>query len=426
MRLVIERSEGMRGAVRIPPSKSHTMRAAIFAMLARGESRIQRPLSSPDSDACLRACEMFGATVARDAGEWRIMGTDGSPRTPPEPIDVGNSGIALRFLCAIAAGCSGQTTITGDESVRKNRPMEPTVQMINDLGGMARCALGNGRAPVIVSGPLRGGETHIDGSDSQHVSAALIASLLAKEQVDIRVRNPGELPWVEMTLTWLRRFGLAYSREGYSRYTLPGKQRIEAFTIRIPGDVSSAAFPLAAGLLTRGARITLEGMEADETQGDSALFDILKGMGAAIREGSGETTVESSELTGREIDVGACIDAVPILAVIGCAAHGTTTLTNAAVARKKESDRLAAMAAELGKMGGAIDAGPATLRIRKSRLRGAAVHAHGDHRVALALCVAGMLADGTTVIDGAECIAKTFADFPERMRTLGAHIRREG
>jgi len=424
IKILAEKSENLSGRVNVPPSKSHTLRAVIFGTIASGKTIIRNPLISPDAKACVKACRLFGAKIDNsDDKEWIVEGTGGKLNVPEEVIDVGNSGIALRLISGIASNYNGSVEITGDESICSNRPMEQVIKAINDLGGYAASKRGNGYAPLVIKGPIKGGFTEIKGDDSQPVSACMFASLLCKEDVEIKVNDAGEKPWIGMNLFWFDKLGLKYKHKDYEHYWFKGKQKVKGFNTRIPGDFSSSAFPLAAGVMVPGSKIELNGLDMNDMQGDKEIVNVLKKMGAKIDVLEYKIVVENSKLKGIEIDVNNFIDAVPILAVIGCYADGKTTIKNAGVARKKESDRLNVMVKELRKMGAKIKEFEDSIVVEKSKLHGAEVDAHKDHRVALALAVAGMIAEGKTVIKGAECIEKTYGSFPDDMKVTGAKVQ---
>lgn len=421
IKILVEKSENLSGKVNVPASKSHTLRAVIFGAIASGRSTIRNPLISPDAKACVKACRLLGAEINdSDDKEWDVKGTGGELKVPEKAIDAGNSGITLRLISGIASNCNGSVEITGDESIRSNRPMEQVIKAINDLGGYADSIRGNGYAPLIIKGPIKGGVTEIRGEDSQPVSACIFASLLCKGDVEIKVVDAGEKPWIGMNFSWFDRLGLKYRHEDYGHYWLTGKQEIKGFNAVIPGDFSSAAFPLAAGVMVPGSRIELNGLDMNDAQGDKEIVNVLKRMGARIDVFEGKIVVEASKLNGIEIDVNDFIDAVPVLAVVGCYADGKTIIKNAGAARKKESDRLNAMVKELNKMGARIKEFEDSIVVEKSELYGAEVDAHNDHRVALALAVAGMTAEGKTAIKGAECIEKTYGSFPNELNAVGA------
>ncbi len=423
MKLEINKTESLQGKIEIPASKSHTLRALIFATIAKGKSIIKNPLNSPDADVCAKACQLLGAKISRKGKNWKLEGTAGNLKTPKEEINVGNSGITLRFITGVASNCKGKLLITGDASIQSNRPMQTMIEALNKLGAKASSLKNNGYAPISVQGPLKGGFTTVEGHDSQPVSGLLIGSLLAEKDTEIKVVNAGEKPWVGMTLHWFDMLGLKYVNKDYEYYKIPAKQEIKPFTKHVPWDFSSAAFPLAAAIITPNSKLELLGLDMTDCQGDKELVNVLKMMGANIEIKKESITIKSSSLKGIEIDINDFIDAVPILAVIGCFAEGKTIIKNAGIARHKESNRLSAMESELKKMGAKIKQTSDGLIIEKSELKGAVVESYNDHRIAMALAIAGLAAKGTTIVKNTDCIAKTFGNFSETMRRTGAKIR---
>jgi 3-phosphoshikimate 1-carboxyvinyltransferase len=418
------RPSHLQGNITIPASKSHTLRAILFANMAHGRSVIRHYLPSPDTQAMLRACEALGARIEATEEQLTIVGVNGKPSTPVHSIDAGNSGQVLRFVAAVAALSSGYTMLSGDESIRTLRPIQPLLDGLTRLGVFAESALGNGLAPVIVRGPLQGGHTHLDGADSQPVSALLIAAAFASQPTVIEVSNPGEKPWIDLTLDWLRRLGIVYQREDYSRYTVSGNAAYPGFEYTVPGDFSSCAFPLVAALVT-GSHLILDNLDMQDVQGDKELVTILQEMGAKIVIDAGKRALQvypSPALVGKSLDVNQYIDALPILAVLACFASGETTLTGAAIARQKESDRISAMTQGLRAMGADIDELEDGLRIRPAPLTGTLVSSFSDHRIAMALAIAGLAAHGETLIDHTNCVAKSYPDFLTAMQQLGANI----
>jgi len=365
---------------------------------------------------------LLGATVNDDGEDWLIDGVAGAPQPAAEPIDVGNSGTTLYITCVTAALAKGTTRLTGDEQIRA-RPIGPLLQAVNDLGGVAQSELGNACAPVTVTGPLSGGRTSIECPTSQYLTALLINCPLAGGDTQIGVPLLNERPYVHMTLDWLDRQGIEYQAEGLERFDIPGGQRYRAFSRQIPADFSSATFFMCAAALT-GSEVTLTGLDMADPQGDKAVADMLRQMGAQIDVEGLEMTVRGGALQGCELDLNATPDALPAMAAIACFAEGETVLGNVPQARLKETDRLAVMAAELAKMGANVEELPDGLIVRESRLHGACVDGHGDHRVVMALAVAGMGATGETVVSTAESVAVTFPDFVGLMQRLGAALEK--
>ena len=399
-------------SLRVPPSKSHTMRALIFALMAQGTSVVRGALASPDTEAMLAAIKQLGARVKQCSGYVEIEGTGGAFAQPDAVIDAGNSGQVLRFVGALVALSPHHTVLTGDASVRNRRPVVPLLDGLSQLGAHASAMRETGHAPIAIQGPIAPGRVVIDGADSQPVSALLMATSFLPGPTEIEVRNPGETSWVGLTLHWLKRFGILIEHENYTHYKVPGGATIAPFECTVPGDFSSAAYPLIAALITR-SELTLQGLDFSDAQGDKHLIEILQAMGddIAIDAQEHSVTVRPSKLCGCKIDVNPVIDALPILAVVGCFAEGKTELTGAAVARLKESDRIHTIATELKKMGAHIEERDEGLLIENSPLVGAELFSHHDHRIALSLAVAALGAKGTNTIEEIDCIAKSYPTF---------------
>lgn len=426
MNLVVSPSTRLHGSIQIPPNKSHSFRALIMAALAEGTSRLLSPAVSNDWMRGIEALEMFGAEVNPRADKvWEVVGMGGKLHTPDDTIDCGNSGIILRFFMAMAACCEGYTVLTGDHSLRHFRLCQPLIDAINALGAWAVSTKGDGHAPVVVRGRLRGGHAEIDGMDSQPVSALLIASALADAPTDLVVHRPGEKPWVGMTLDWLRRCGVEFSNENFEHYRIRGRGRWNAFEAKIPLDWSAALYPIVAAVLTPDSEVRVPGMDWADSQGDKAVLDVLRQMGADIRIEGDTVIARSSQLQGQTIDCNDFIDQFMLLAVVGALAEGETVLTNAEVCRFKECDRIAEMYHALRALGADVEERPDGLAIRKSRLHGASLDSKDDHRMVMTLTVAGLAARGQTLISNIECVKKTFPAFIEQMQMLGCDLQKQ-
>ncbi len=412
----------LSGEISASPSKSHTLRAILFASMAHGKSKITNYLNSPDTEAMVNACRQIGAKISIYQDRIEIIGVSGKPRLPDDVIDCGNSGQVLRFMGAIFALIDGYVVMTGDHSIRHNRPLNPLIEGLGGLGATCISTKKDGHAPLIIKGPIHPGETSLDGEDSQPVSALLIAAAFMNGSTKIKVRNPGEKPWVGLTLDWLHRLGIKYTGEGFDSYTVFGRGGINAFEYNVPGDFSSVAFPLAAALITK-SEIKINNIDANDSQGDKKIIDVLIKMGAQIEIFDSSIVVKScSDLHGIEIDVNDFIDAVIILAVVGCFATGQTRIFNAKIARAKECDRLHAIATELTKMGANVIEFDDGLIIKKSVLKAAEVETYNDHRMAMSLAIAALGAKGSTLVKNTECINKSYKGFYQDMQALNCKI----
>jgi len=408
----------LEGLIRPPPSKSQTLRAVLLASFCNGASQIENALDSPDTDAMIGACRRLGAKITREGRTISVEGLNRGDRKGQVKINAGNSGIVLRFGAAAASLLPFETTLYGDASLSR-RPMAPLLKALQQRGASTS---EDPLPPVTVRGMFQPGKAHILGRDSQFVSALLIAAAFTEGRSEIVVEEPGELPWAALTLDWLKRLGIKVNHENYRHYVIEGREKPPPFDYTVPADFSSAAFPVAAALTT-GSELEVAPLDFTDPQGDKELFSVLQKMGGVFEQRGRSLTVKpAGSLRGMTVDVNRMIDALPILAVIGCFAKGETRLVNGEVARTKECDRIECMAKELKKMGADIQTRRDGLIIRPSALKGAKVDSHGDHRVAMALAVAAFSAAGQTGIDGFECTAKTFPGFVSSFQAAGANI----
>lgn len=415
----------LQGEIIIPPSKSHTLRAILFASMAKGVSIIDNYLKSPDAMAMVDACISMGAKIKIDETQLKIEGISGSPKTPSSVIDVGNSGQVLRFFSAMMALQSDYAVITGDFSIRHIRPMQPLIDGLNNLGGFCVSSKNDGFAPIIIRGPVKSGKVRLKGQDSQPVSALLMLAAFLKGKTEIIVDHPGETTWIDLTLHWLDKFGVEYHNDNYERYVINGLSNVyQGFNYTVPGDFSSVLFPVAAALITH-SEISLLGIDMGDIQGDKKVIELFRSMGANIIFDSKNKKLSVGEfeaLKGIEIEANDFIDAVPILAVIGCFSKGQTIIKNSGIARHKECDRISAITKELKKMGAFIKETDDGLIVENSKLKGCEVETYHDHRMVMALSVAGMVASGKTTIKNVKSVSKSYPTFYDDMKQLGAQI----
>lgn len=420
MQFNVRRSR-ISGQVSIPASKSHTIRAVYIASLAEGTSRIRKGLHSADTASAVRVCESMGARISQNGEDFEVTGFGAHPHAPDRSVDVGNSGTSLRIGLSAAALASGTTEFTGDEQIRK-RPLKPLMDALNSLGAQTVSVNGNGMAPVRVTGPMQGGEATVDAFTSQFLTSLLISCPLAGRDSTITVLNLNEKPYVDITMWWLEKQSVTIANEpDYSSFIISGGQAYTPFDVVIPADFSSATFFVVLAAVS-GGTVTFNNLDLSDPQGDKRVLDAVEEMGAAVSEKNGCVTVQGDGLTGMEIDMNDIPDALPALAVAGCFAEGETRLVNAPQARVKETDRIAVMCRELSRMGADIQELEHGLVIRRSALAGASVSGHRDHRVVMALAVAGLNAEGETLIDTAEAVNITFPGFVRCVEACGGTI----
>jgi 3-phosphoshikimate 1-carboxyvinyltransferase len=434
-----------------------------MASLCNGISRIENPLESLDTQSCADACRVLGAEITEESGDprrWIVRGRKpgpapepagaAEPGPAPEPrrIDVGNSGTTLFLALAAAALGTAPLTFTGDKQIAR-RSAGPLLDALEALG--IRVDSNGGCTPITVRGPWRGGGVSISCPTSQYLSALLIAAPLAPRGAVSAIEVPllNEKPYVDMTLLYLKKQGLLNtgngpgisSMEAYSRFRINGGAAYTPINGPVPGDFSSAAFP-AAGAVISGGEINLQGLDPEDPQGDKVFFDHLVTMGCKVEwekpggPGGGNSwqlrVSCPGPLRGGTFDLNGAPDLLPVMAVLAASAKGETALVNVAHARIKETDRIAAMAAELGKLGVHCREKPDGLFIkgaawkekhnaeRKKPQAGArqtktppSLDGRGDHRIVMALACAalGLPARQITEIHGSEAADISYPGF---------------
>jgi 3-phosphoshikimate 1-carboxyvinyltransferase len=412
----------VNGSVRIPPSKSHSIRAVFLASLAEGTSNIRYRLHSADVDSAITACRGLGAEITENGDTLTVKGVNGHVKPIQDTIDVGNSGTTANFVLSMASLSDRPVTITADDQTRK-RPVLPLCRSLEQLGAIIEES-DNGKLPIRIRGPIRGGTADVDGATSQYLSSLLIHAPFCESSTTLRLTGLNEKPYADMTVDWLKKLGIQLERKGYQEFNIQPKQKIKGFEASIVADFSSSAFFLILAAIP-GCKVELQGLDFSDTQGDKEVVNYLKLMGADIEIGK-TIKISGRQLRGHTIDLNNTPDALPAMAVAACLAQGTTRLTNVPQARIKETDRIEVMAKELKKMGADIAEEPDGLVIHGGKpLTGTKVDGHYDHRVVMSLAIAGLAASGETIISTAEAIKITFPDFVAFMKKCGAKMEME-
>jgi 3-phosphoshikimate 1-carboxyvinyltransferase len=425
MKYIVNKSS-LVGSTRIPGNKSASARAIVLGSLADGISTVKNPLPGIDSFSIVGMMRALGAKIdTTRSDEWVFEGIANEPKVPSCVLDAGNSGTGFYLLAAISSLIDGCSIISGDYQICR-RPAQPLIDALTDLGAQVYSTRNSGTAPLVVRGPLKGGKTKLPGINSQWLSPLLIAGALSSDGITVIEDNLMERPYVDMTIGWMKLAGGITNHRDYEEFTVPGGQRYKCFTAEIPADWGSSGYPMIGAAIT-DSKVTFTGMAPNDYAGERIYPSILKQMGANVTfEDEGRTiTVEGgSELEGIEIDCSGTPDAVPILAVLGCKAKGKTVLKNVGASRLKETDRTRSIKEELTKMGGRFDETPDSLTIYHSELRGAHIDGRHDHRIVMATAIAGLIAEGESIIDDAEFVGVSFPNFYEVCRSLGASIQR--
>jgi len=417
----------LRGTVPVPGDKSLAHRALLLGALAEGTTEVANFPGGADTLSTLAAIRALGAGATRDGATVRIDGRGAALGGARVTLDCGNSGTTMRLGAGLVAGGPGVVTLDGDASLRR-RPMERVGEPLRAMG--ARVATTDGHAPVVVEGGALGAvDWTLPVASAQVKSAVLLAALRARGTT--RVREP--LPTRDHTERLLGHFGVrvACTADGVA---VEGGQPLRGASVPLPGDPSSAAFLVVAALLVGGSEVTVRDVGINPTR--TGALTILRRMGATIavadeREVAGEPwgalRVRAGDLCGTEIvpaEIPAAIDELPVLCVAAALAHGETVVRGAAELRVKESDRIAALE-QLRACGVELEtrADGLTIAGRTGRpLRGARIVTGGDHRIAMAFAVAGLVAEGGIEIDDAECVDVSFPGFFARLAELGATV----
>lgn len=427
MKIRVRPPRGLRGTVEVPGDKSISHRAALFGAIASGRTEITGFLEGEDCLHTLRAVERLGVLVTRKApGHYLVDGAGLlGLQEPDDVIDCGNSGTMARLLLGVLAGQPFWVFLTGDASMRA-RPMKRVTQPLASMGATFVGRQDAGRLPLGVRGarPLRGLSYASPVASAQVKTALLLAGLWADGPVTVTEPERSR----DHTERLLGSFGAGLSTEGRTVTLTPGAE-LRGQSVAVPGDISSAAFLLVAGTVVRDGQVTVARVGVNPTR--AGLLDALDAMGAPVvrlresvpaGEPTADLTVSSAALSGTHVGgalIPRLIDEVPALAVAACTARGATRITDAAELRVKESDRVRAIATELGRMGARITEAPDGLVIEGgARLRGAVVQSGGDHRMAMALVVAGLIADGETVVEDTACIRTSYPGFLETLNHL--------
>lgn len=410
--------------LRAPSSKSLTNRALLVAALATGTSVVQRPLVSADTAAMIRLIEALGATAAwtdQDAGDLVVHGTSGKVSGSAAEVDAGLSGTTMRFGVAAAALSSAAITISGEPPLLR-RPIGALTEALRHLGATALDDAG--LPPVTVRGPLAGGDVVVDVSgSSQFLSAVLMAAPYAARDVVATAEGEAAGAYIDMTASLMRRWGADVQTPQPGTWHVRAGGGYVARTEAVEYDASAAAhlYALAAA---SGGSVTVANAVAGTDQPDAGIIEVLAAMGCEVDAGDGSVTVRGPQrLAAVDVDLRAMPDQLPTIAVLAALADGRSSLTGAAVTRGHETDRIAAVARELNKVGIDVQERPDGLLIRGGGAAGPArLKTYDDHRLAMAFAALALGVPGL-VIEDAGCVAKTYPSFWSDLEAAGAEVR---
>jgi 3-phosphoshikimate 1-carboxyvinyltransferase len=407
--------------VAVPGDKSIGHRAVIFAGVARGTSRIYNLSGGEDNRSTVEALRNLGVKISQDGGVLSVEGKGWQGLTVPRKIiDCGNSGTTMRLLSGVLAGRPFAATLDGDASLRR-RPMQRVIEPLTLMGARIESRDGRGRAPLEIHGGRLKGIRYATPVASAQVKSAILLAGLQAEGVTV-VEEPQQSR--DHTEVMARAFGAKLEVTGGRSISVEGGRELSATDVRVPGDLSSAAFLIIAAATVPGSDLLIREVGCNPTR--SGVIDVLRRMGASIefmhrREAAGEPVADLRIVGGtlKAADIGPemaarTIDEYPILSVAAALAEGTTTISGVKELRYKESDRIAVMTEQLRRLGVRVEERDDGMTIEgRGRLEGAALKSYGDHRVAMSLAVAGLSARGGVEIDDSACADISFPGFFE-------------
>lgn len=424
MSKIIVAKSSLIGNVLCPPSKSYTHRAIFISSLAKGNSQIINPLMSRDTIASINACRAFGTKIRR-TDHGLVVSGNANLKTPDDVINVENSGTTMRFVTAISALLKkGHVIITGDDSIRK-RPMGPLLSALKQLGINSCSAPENDKAPIIVQGGgIKGNHISIDGSiSSQFISGILIAGVCTKSGISLNVTGRQvSRSYIESTINVMTKFGarVENSRD-YRKYDVSFNRYIPS-TFTIPGDFSTAALLLSAGILA-GGEVTVTNLDFSLPQGDSKILEILRKIGATISIEKKKGTVKAvgtRELDGGEFDLSDTPDLLPVVAILSLKSRNPVRIYGVSHTRYKETDRLKIIASEFRKFGANIKILPDEITIAApKKLRNAHINSYNDHRLFMSFVIASLMTE-KSIVDGVESVDVSYPSFIQDMKRIGA------
>ena len=419
--MTISPSGPLHATLRAPASKSLTNRVLLAAALAEGTSRIDSPLVSDDAAAMVDAVRALGATVTMHGEALVIVGTGGRVSAPADAVDCRLSGTTMRFVLGVAALSERDVTLTGAPPLLR-RPIGPLSAALRSLG--ARVTDTKGFPPVTAGGGLDGGTVQIDVSgSSQYASAVLLAAPYARGDVTVVASGQAADAYIVMTVDMMRRWGAVVSVDSDRRWVVSAGRGYQAREEQVEYDASAAAHLYALAVATGGA-VTVANTTAGTLQPDAQITQVLERMGASVaRDGRAVRVAGPTRPVPVAVDLTAMPDQVTTVAALAALAEGTSQITGVGVTRGHETDRLAALATELRKVGAEVDEAPDGLQITgPATLQGAALDTYDDHRLAMAFAAVAARV-GATIRD-AGCVAKTYPGFWDDAAALGLGLTR--
>lgn len=416
MKVTIQPSQ-IKGTIAAPASKSSMQRACAAALLSKGTTIIRNPGQSNDDKAALDIIQKLGATVQTHEEGLEVTSEGINPVAGE--INCGESGLSIRMFTPIASLSNKPIIITGEGSLA-SRPMDFFDSVLPQLGVSVQS--NNGKLPLTVKGPLAPKDITVDGSlSSQFLTGLLMAYGATDGSKTIKVNNLKSKPYIDLTIDVMKQFGVSVEANDDASEFKIANGNYQPATYTVEGDWSGAAFLLVAGAIS--GPVTVTGLDLNSTQADAAIVDALMSANAAIAIEAKGIRIHPTEMTGFDFDATDCPDLFPPLVALAAYCKGTSKIRGVSRLAHKESDRAVALQDEFDMMGVYIEIEDDVMVIHgNGKVKGADVHSHHDHRIAMACAVAALRAKGETVIDEAQAVKKSYPDFYEHLKRLGANV----
>ena len=405
----------VKGEVHAPSSKSMTQRAIAAALLSEGETTVINPSGCDDSLDAMNIAVALGAEIQTGSNKLIIRGAGG---LKGKNLHCGESGLAIRMFSPIAALYSEEIIMTGSGSLKK-RPMSMIEDALRQFG--VTCKSEGGFIPLTIKGPLKGGKCEIDGSvSSQLLTGLLMALPVIAADSEINVKNLKSKPYIDMTLQVLNKFGIKVQNKDYYLFTVKGNQKYRAGNFEVESDWSGGAYLLAAGAVN--GEVTVHGLRPDSRQSDKAILTVLDSAGARMSIKDNSISISKSALKSFGFDATESPDLFPPLVALASYCKGISVIKGVSRLIYKESDRANALREEFGKLNIKVELKGDTMLITGGEVRGARIDSHNDHRIAMAAAVAALRASDRVIIQGSQCVAKSYPAFFDDLKQIGVLV----
>jgi 3-phosphoshikimate 1-carboxyvinyltransferase len=414
MIIEIQKSE-LKGKLTAPPSKSVMIRAIAAGMLGDGVTRIYNPTYCDDAMAAISVAKDLGARVVQKKKHLKVIGDLHFTR---KNIFCGESGLTARMFTPIASLCAEKIIITASPALNL-RPLPNVVDTLQQL--KVKCSDEDGFLPINLQGPLKGGDVKVDGSlSSQFISGLMFAMARTGKGANLEITNPKSKPYLNLTIQVLRDFGIKIKKKEKNLYKIKGNQFFKPHKYYVEGDWSGAAFLLAAAAIA--GEVTVENLNLKSKQADIKILELLDSIGAKVEIEENSVKVSKNELNAFTFDAEHCPDLVPVAVALAANCTGESKIFGANRLLHKESNRAQTLQEEFSKMGIKIGVSDNILEVTGGKLLAAECSGHNDHRISMAVTIAALNSQEKIVLDNAECISKSYTNFYEDLKTIGARI----